>query len=207
MSFPRGLAIWGDRIVITQNCLYGKPSLILVYDKEGKFVSNFGMNAKGEREFNLPCGITFDETNGDIYVCDCGNNRVKVLANNFTFKSQFGNFFLLSPRDVKLSKEYIHVLDVSNPCLHLFDYNHQLHKSVISRGPGMQVMDSFCFHLDNTNKLLVSDVDSNVVLIFNNRFELVHRIAVPKHPMGISVDNMGRVIVVNQAEKDCLQIF
>ena len=207
MSFPRGLAICGDRIVITQNCLYGKPSLILVYDKEGKFVSNFGMNGKGEREFNLPCGITFDEINGDIYVCDCGNNRVKVLANNFTFKSQFGNLSLLSPRDVKLSKEYIHVLDVSNPCLHLFDYNHQLHTSVISRGPGMQVMDSFCFHLDNTNKLLVSDVDSNAVLIFNNRFELVHRIAVPKHPMGISVDNMGRVIVVNQAEKDCLQIF
>ena len=63
MSCPRGLAIWGDRIVITQNCLYGKPSLILIYDKEGKFVSNFGMNGKGEREFNLPCGITFYEKN------------------------------------------------------------------------------------------------------------------------------------------------
>ena len=163
------------------------------------------MNGKGEREFNLPCGITFDQKNGDIYVCDCGNNRVKVLANDFTFKSKFGNFSLLSPRDVKLSKEYIHVLDVSNPCLHLFDYNHQLQTSVISRVSGMQVMDSFCFYLDNTNKPLVSDVDSNAVVIFNNRFELVHRIAVPKHPMGISVDNMGRVIVVNQAEKDCLQ--
>ena len=119
---------------------------------------------ESEREFNLPGGITFDEKNGDIYVCDCGNNRVKVLANNFTFKSQFGNFSLLLPRDVKLSKEYIHVLDVSNPCLHLFDYNHQLQTSVISRGNGMQVMDSFCFYLDNTNKLLVSDVDSNALL-------------------------------------------
>ena len=28
MSFPRGLALWGDRIVITQNCLYGKPCQI-----------------------------------------------------------------------------------------------------------------------------------------------------------------------------------
>ena len=54
MSCPRGLAIWGDRIVITQNCLYGKPSLILIYDKEGKFVSNFGMNGEGERDSISP---------------------------------------------------------------------------------------------------------------------------------------------------------
>ena len=207
MSYPRGVAICGERIVITQNCLYGKPSLILVYDKEGNFLFNFGRNGKGESEFDFPSGLTYDETSGNTYICDCGNNCVKVLTNDFTFKSQFGNFCLISPRDVKLSKEHIYVLDMSNPCVHLFDYTHKLQTSVLSRGPGMQIMDSFCFYLDNTNKLLVSDVDANVVMIFNQQFELVHKIVVPRHPMGIAVDNMGRVIVVNQAEKDCLQIF
>ena len=50
----RGLAIWGDRTVITQNCLYGKPSLISVFDKEGKFVSNFCMNGKARENSISP---------------------------------------------------------------------------------------------------------------------------------------------------------
>ena len=109
--------------------------------------------------------------------------------------------------DVKLSKEYIFVLDVSNPCLHLFNYNHILQKSVISRSEGMQVIDPYYFFIDQTDNILISDNGSDSIHVFNKEFQLIHKISVSPYPMGITVDKRGRVIVVCRANNNCLQIF
>ena len=120
---------------------------------------------------------------------------------------QFGKDTLECPLDVKLSKEYIFILDVSNPCLHLFNYNHILQKSVISRGKGMQVIDPFYFFIDQTNNILISDNGSNSIQIFNKEFQLINAISVSPKPMGITVDKRGRIIVVFRGDNNCLQIF
>ena len=202
MLYPRGVAIYGDRVLISHfnHC-------ILNYQLNGKFISKIGSFGQSELEFDCPCGLTIDESNGDIYICDRNNNRIQILNHDFSFKSQFGKNTLKSPLDVKLSKEYIFVLDVSNPCLHLFNYNHILQKSVISRGKGMEVIFPRFFFIDQTDNILISDYDSNSILIFNSQFKLFHIILVSDYPMGIAADNQGRVIVVCQSLKDCLQIF
>ena len=92
------------------------------------------------------------------------------------------------PLDVKLSKENIFVLDVSNPCLHLFSYNHILQKSVISRGEGMRVINPWNFFIDQTDNILISVRGSNFIHIFNEEFQLIHKIFVSPKPMGITVD-------------------
>ena len=117
-----------------------------------------------------------DDTNGDIYTCDHNNNRIQILNQDFSFKSQFGKDTLMYPLDVKLSKEYIFVLDQSNPCLHLFSYNHILQKSVISRGKGIQVIDPRFFFIDRTDNILISDYYYYSIHIFNYQFQLFHRI-------------------------------
>ena len=202
MYLPKGIAICGDGILITQysNC-------ILNYRLIGKFISRIGRQGRGELEFNFPFGLTIDESNGDIYICDYNNNRIQILNKDFSFKSQFGNDKLKDPCDVKLSKEYIYVLDASNPCLHLFNYNHILQKSVISRGKGMEVINPYYFFIDQTENILISDCDSNSIHIFNTEFQLFHKLSVSPYPMGITVDNRGRVIVVCQTGKNCLQIY
>ena len=201
MLSPRGVAICGDRVIISHsNC-------IVNYQLNGKFISRIGRQGKGELEFDFPFGLTINESNGDIYICDCSNNRIQILNQDFSFKSQFGKDILHGPLDVKLSKEYIFVLDTSNPCLHLFSYNHILQKSVISRGEGMQVIYPRFFFIDQTDNILISDSDSNSILIFNKEFLLFHKIPVSRYPMGVTVDIQGRVIVVSQSSKDCLQIF
>ena len=202
MNYPRGVAIYGDRILITQynNC-------ILNYQLNGKFISRIGRLGRGELEFDYLFSLTTDESNGDIYICDYNNNRIQILNSDFSFKSQFGNDTLKYPRDVKLSKEYIYVLDEYNPCLHLFNYNHILQKSVISRGEGMEVICPLFFFVDQTDNILISDRDSNSIHIFNTEFRLIHKIPVSTHPTGVTVDKQGRVIVVCLADKDCLQIF
>ena len=202
MYFPLSVAICGDRILISQdnNC-------ILKYQLNGKFISKIGKYGNGELEFNLPFGLTIDESNGNIYVSDYHNNRIQILSQDFRFISQFGKDTLRCPLDVKLSKEYIFVLDGSNPCLHLFSYNHILQKSVISRGYGMEVVNPYYFFIDQTDNIFISDYGSDSIRIFNNEFQLIHNISVSPNPMGITVDKRGRVIVVCHSVTNCLQIF
>ena len=202
MYYRRGVAICEDRILITQG-----NKCILSYQLNAKFISSIGRQGSGELEFNYPFSLTIDESNGDIYICDRNNNRIQILNSDFSFESQFGKDTLKYPRDVKLSKEYIYVLDESNPCLHLFNYNHILQKSVISRGKGMEVIYPCFFFVDQTENILISDFDSNSIHIFNTEFQLIHKIPVSNHPTGVTVDKQGRVIVVSLAVKDCLQIF
>ena len=205
MLHPTGLVISGDRILISNielgNCF------ILNYLLNGNFISKIGEYGKGEIEFNFLRGLACDDSNGDIYICDCDNNRIQILSREFRFKSQFGDDKLKHPRGVKLSKEYIFILDESNPCIHLYDYNLILQKSVISRGKGMKVVNPWYFFIDIFNNVLISDADSNSIHIFNPEFGVFHKIKTSTQPMGVVLDNQGRVIVVNQSAKDCLQIF
>ena len=202
MYQPLSVAICGDRILISQ-----RSHCILNYQLDEMFISKIGKYGNGELEYNYPFGLTIDESNGNIYVSDYHNNRIQILSQDFRFISQFGEDTLKYPRDVKLSKEYIFVLDESNPCLHLFNYNHILQKSVISRGNGMQVINPYYFFIDQTDNILISDRGSDSIHIFNKDFQLIHKISVSPNPMGITVDKRGRVIVVCRAETNCLQIF
>ena len=85
IKWPRGLAIYGDRILITQgnNC-------ILNYQLNGKFIPTFNGQGRGELEFNDLFGLTIAESNGDIYICDRYNNRIQILNNDLYFKSSLG---------------------------------------------------------------------------------------------------------------------
>ena len=199
---PLSVAICGDRILISQD-----NHCILNYQLNGKFISKIGKYGNGELEFNCPFGLTIDESNGNIYVGDCDNNRIQILSHDFRFISEFGKDILKYPLDVKLSKEYIFVLDLSNPCLHLFNYTNILQKSVISRGKGMQVINPCNFFIDQTDNTLISDRGSNSICVFNKEYQLVHKISVSSNPMGITVDKIGRLIVVCRADNNCLQIF
>ena len=173
MDSPLSVAICGDRILISQG-----NHCILNYQLNGKFISKMGKCGRGKLEFICPLGLKIDESNGNIYLSDYSNNRIQILSQDFRFISQFGKDILKKPRDVKLSKEYIFVLDYSNPCLHLFNYNHILQKSVISRGNGMQVIDPYYFFIDQTDNILISDRDSNSIDIFDEEFKLIHKISV-----------------------------
>ena len=71
----------------------------------------------------------------------------------------------------------------------------------------MQVIDPWYFFRDHSDDILISDAGSNSILIFNPEFQLIHKISVSNSPTGVTVDIQRRVIVVSQADKNCLQIF
>ncbi|KAI6649679.1 hypothetical protein LOD99_6683 [Oopsacas minuta] len=184
MYRPNGLAICRDRILISH-----RNDCILNYQLNGKFISRIGKPGKGELEFDYPLGLTFDESSREL-----------------TYKTQFGQDYLESPLDVKLTKEFIYILDRSNPCLHLYNYNLILHKSIISRGDGLEQNNPNFFCIDNSNNILITDFTSRYIFIFNSQFYLIHKIFID-YSTGITVDNRGRVIIVCEGSKHCLNIF
>ncbi|KAI6657051.1 PEP-CTERM domain protein [Oopsacas minuta] len=201
MNYPKGLTICGNRILISQysNC-------IMNYQLDGKFISKVGKDGKGNLEFNNPWGITINKLNGDVYICDVSNNRIQILSENLHFKSQFGRAILTYPRDIKINRDNIFILDESNPCLHIFNKDLVLQKNIISIGKGKQVISPLFFFLDNSDNILISDYGSNSIRIFNSKYECIHTISIPE-PSGITVDDKDRIIVVSYANKNCLQIF
>ena len=201
MSSPRGLSIHGNNIVISQY-----NDFILNYQLNGKFISRIGKSGKGKLEFNLPHGLTFNQ-NGDLYICDSNNNRVQILSKEFVFKDQFGQNSLKIPCDVKLTRRYIYILDESNPCLHLFNYNLILQKSVLSRGEGLQLIKPRSCYIDNSDNILIPDyISDGSICIFNPEFELIHRITIAC-PRAVTVDKQGRIIVVCSGGNKRLYIF
>ena len=115
MSHPRGLLIRGNKVFVSHN------HCILVYELDGKFVSSIGSGGSGELQFNCPRGISTDESNNDIYICDYNNSRIQIISENLQYKSQFGKDTLHYPLDITLYKDNIFVLDQSNPCLHIYN--------------------------------------------------------------------------------------
>ena len=198
MSSPRGLLIRDNKVFVSHN------HCILVYELDGKFVSRIGSRGSGELQFNYPWGLSTDESNNDIYICDSNNNRIQIISENLQYKSQFGKGTLDRPSDIKLYKDNIFVLDKSNPCLHIYNKDLVLQKSVV-RGEGQQVIYPCFFFIDKFGYILITDYNSNSILILNSEFESVHKIFVPGSS-GITMNEEGRIIVTCDASK-CLQIF
>ena len=202
MYYPRGLVICCNTILISQF-----NDHILVYQLDGKFVSRIGSSGSGDLQFKYPFGLTTDETNNDIYICDYTNNRIQIISQNSHYKSQFGKDLLHCPLDIKLYKDNIFIIDESNPCLHIFNKDLELQKSVITRGRGQQVIYPYFFFIDKFGNILISDCDSNSILILNSEFEFIHKISTSNLPMGITMDKEDRIIVACHSVNNLLQIF
>ena len=210
MRYPKSLIISRNKVLvsISQGNLFNQSShCIKVYQLDGNFVCQMGIYGRGELQFNFPWGLATNDTTGDIYICDRANDRIQVVTEKFQYKFQFGQDIFHSPHDVKLYKGSIFILDESNPCLHKFNKDIVLEKSVVSRGEGQQVISPYFFFIDRFGNVLISDHNSHSILILDSEFVFIHTISVSINPTGITIDNLDRIIVLCRADKNCLQIF
>ena len=189
MKYPLCIAIYKEKVFVTQH----QGGCVLVFDLKGNFIFQIGNTGSGEGQFNSPYGITVNEYNGDIYVCDLSNKRIQIFSENYLFKSQFGKETLLSPTDIQLTKDNIYVLSYKTPFLTIFNYNFTPVQNIISN----YLKSPQCFVIDGAGNIIVSDYVLNSVFIFNQQSELLHSLkdSISK-PMGVCIDSKGRIIVV-----------
>jgi hypothetical protein len=65
-------------------------SRVVKYDKDGRFIKDFGTKGTGPGQFNTPHSIQVD-AHGNVYVADRGNRRIQVLDNDLNFKTMYEN--------------------------------------------------------------------------------------------------------------------
>ena len=138
-----------------------RPDSIALDDK-WVFVSDWNLDAvfkfqitnnkyvcqSGKGELNFPTGITVD-TNGDVLVADCDNNRIAILNSELKLVRKIGKDKLIQPLDVKINKNNIFVADnneINN--IHIFTESGDIIRSFIKLENGAYLIH-FCFDLYN----------------------------------------------------------
>uniref|UniRef100_UPI00397FA353 6-bladed beta-propeller n=1 Tax=Salmonella sp. s54836 TaxID=3159673 RepID=UPI00397FA353 len=119
------------------------------------------------------------------------------------------------PRDINLTNDLIIVLDINNPCMHLFNItDYSLLSSIISKGTGGQIEDSSFFTVDRELNLILTDSRKHCVTVFSKSGEVIaqfgkegHSVGEFTEPMGVAIDNEKRIVVVSWNKNNALQIF
>ena len=193
MNKPHNIAFYQNKMFVSQ---YGAGCL-LVYDLNETFLKQVGTPGNREEQLKYPCGITINELNGDIFVCDCSNNRVQIFSKDFLFKSQFGKGILRSPYNVKLTNEYIYVLSHTNPFIYSFNYNLTQVQNAVLNSISKHLKSPYSFCIDGADNFIVSDYGQHAIVLFNQEGDLVHKITDSiQSPLGVTLDARGRIILV-----------
>ena len=107
---------------------YGN-SRVAKYDRNGKWIKNWGSTGTNTGQFRVVHGIQIDAAN-NVYVADRDNRRIQVFDSNGTFKTQFRN--VGSPWAICISpgaQQFLYVSN-SNPPNNL-DYDGEILKMTL----------------------------------------------------------------------------
>ena len=193
MNYPLCIAFYQNKVFVSQYI----ASCLLVYDLNGTFLKQIGTPGNGEGRLDSPRGITINESNGDIFVCDHGNNRVQIFSQDFLFKSQFGKGILKSPSDIKLTNEYIYVLSCTNPFFYSFNHNLTQVQNAVLNSISKYLKEPYSFCIDSADNFIISDRVQNAIFLFNQDGDLVHKITDSiQKPFGVTLNARGRIILV-----------
>ena len=209
MNYPRGICVFQNTVFVTQY-----SDCVNMYELEGKLMKSVGSKGNGEAQFSGPHGIDVSDRNHNIYVCDCNNNRVQILTEELKYHSMLGIGLFTNPRDIKVTRDRVLVLDVSDPCMFIFNSEHLLINRIITRGSDKQTSSPRSFDIDRDYNIMMSDNSNHCVYVFNKEGEQIHKfgkrgqgIGEFNYPYGIVLDNTGRIIVVCEKDTNCLQFF
>ena len=210
MNKPVGICISQNKVFVTQSTGH----CINMYELEGKLIKSVGSEGSGEAQFKYPRGLDISDRNNNIYVCDSNNQRIQILTEELKYHSMLGIDMLKYPRDVKVTRDRVLVLDGSDPCMFVFNSDHLLTNRMITTGDGKQTKDPYCFDIDREYNIILSDYWNHCVYVFNHEGEQIHKfgkegqgIGEFYHPFGIALDNTGHIIVVCEKDTNCLQFF
>ena len=170
MNNPSGICVFQNTLFVTQ--IIGH--CVNMYELEGKLIKSVGSKGNGEAQFNLPHGIDVSDRNHNICVCDCYNNRVQILTEELKYHSMLGIGMFTHPRDIKVTRDRVLVLDVSNPCMFIFNSEHLLINRILTRGSGKQTSSPRSFDIDRDHNIMMSDNCNHCVYVFNKEGERVY---------------------------------
>ncbi|KAI6660788.1 hypothetical protein LOD99_10236 [Oopsacas minuta] len=201
MNCPVCITIDKERVFVSQN----GAGCLLIFDLKGNFIKQIGTPGSGEGQFNDPRGIAINVDNGDIYVCDCSNNRIQIFSQDYSYKSQFGIGIVKYPVDIQLTKDTIFVLTNYNSFLYFFNYNFNQVQNTVCDSINKHLNRPYSFLIDGAGNFIISNHNSNNVIIFDNTGQLLHKLTNSlSEPIGVDLNSKGGIIVVDNKNNNLL---
>lgn len=200
--YPRGVALDGELNIILTDTAHR----VLKFSPQGVVKAVTGMEftaGKLPGEFNRPIGVSISPE-GLVFVCDCENHRVVVLDSSLVFVKELGgrgsgDGEFVNPWDVAFdSTGNAYVADCGNRCIKVFTPALEFLKT-IGKGEGkfkkgdLRAPSALC--IDSNNYLYVADRGFHKVLVYDPDSNYLTSFGKLHKPMGIAVDNSGRVYV------------
>ncbi|KAI6649096.1 hypothetical protein LOD99_6817 [Oopsacas minuta] len=210
LSQPWGILIHEDNIYVTD---IGYHAIFLFKLPDLTMIKRVGKRGFGGEEFNQPSQPAISP-NQHLYVPDCNNNRLQILATNLVFKDTLRHKTMKSSVDVKFTNNEMFVLSsVDNLCIHVFTLSGEKSRSLLTSGIGKQVKAANFFCLDGYNNIVISDYYAHKIKVFSPEGDLLHTIGQFGHeagrlysPAGIIIHN-NKLICISSNKNFGLQIF
>ena len=208
---PWGITVNKESIFVTD---VRHDAILQFLKKDFNLINRTATEGNKEGELNCPHGLCID-TNGDVLVADCDNNRVAVFSKHLKFKSCIGIGQLCHPTDVKLSADRVVVLDRSPKCVHFFSREGHPLSSCVSKGTGdIMVANPNFFCVDSAGNIIISDRDSNAIKIYTESGQLILTLGREGNgrgefivPYGVCISKLGIICVVSENSSYSLQCF
>ena len=153
MSHPVSICVFLNTVFVTQYSSH----CVNMYELEGKLMKSVGSGGNGEAKFMCPHGIDVSDRNHNTYMCYCNNNRVHILTEELKYHSMLGIDLFTHPRDIKVTRDRVLVLDVSDPCMFIFNSEHLLINRIITRGKDKLTNNPCSFDIDRDYNIIMSD--------------------------------------------------
>ena len=209
---PWGIALHRNNIYVTD--FLDNTVFHFKTEQQIRHVATFGSGrGSSDEQLNYPRGLTVS-TDGDVFVVDCDNDRIKFLDRSLRFKRHVTHQSMKYPLDVKLTRDEMYVLCDSSPCVLVLSHAGEMTRSLVTRGDGMQVSDAHFFCLDAEQNLLISDYRAHDVKIFSKYGTYLHTVGQEGHkrgmlykPMGIALTKDLNLVIVSDNRNFGLQIF
>ena len=175
---------------------------ILIFDKNGNFVREFGCYGEGPGQLANPAGITFlndnevlvgDDDNGQIQQFNVQTgNFVKSFGNRGTGDGEF-----TAPQGIFTSDEgHVIVADCLNNRIQVFDEDGKFMSKFGDNGPGELCEPSGCIY--HKNKFIVSDSGNHCLKVFGKAGKFLYKIGEEgeadgqfSYPWGLCVEKYG----------------
>ena len=175
---------------------------ILIFDKNGNFVREFGCYGEGPGQLANPAGITFLNDN-EVLVGDDDNGQIQqfnVQTGNFVKsfgKRGTGDGEFRAPQGIFISDEgHVIVADCLNNRIQVFDEDGKFMSKFGDNGPGELCEPSGCIY--HKNKFIVSDSGHHCLKVFGKAGKFLYKIGEEgeadgqfSHPWGLCVEKYG----------------
>ena len=200
---PNGICLSGEFIFVSNL----SSSVISKFAKTGEFVKSTSLEGENAIQLKSPTGLCVH--NEFVYICNGGHNRIELLKLDLTFVKNFGEDKLKYPEDIKLFKNQIFVLVQLNSTIHTFNTEHNYLLSIHFTGLQSQISHAFFFTIDNKANFIVSDRNVSCLKVFNHFGECVETLGEGflLRPTCVAMDNQQRIVVINNLNYKCFQIY